>query len=118
MVTILLIITYFNVKRVRKFISIIYKINNDKEDYKADGKLTEWFVGSNEEEDHSEKQTPDDEEEGARTNSATAIPQNRRQGLERYASEYVEGPSIGLYIVGAYLWAFCCLIVCFRTRSF
>ena len=105
MLVILLLVVYFNVKRVRKFISVIFKINDKKDEYKTDGKLTEWFVGSTDEGDRDENKCSDgDEENGNREemHNSTIVSQDRRQGLERDESEYIEGPSIGLYIVGKY----------------
>jgi hypothetical protein len=102
MLFVLLVVIYLNIKRVRKFISIVFKINKQKDEYKAEGKLTEWFVGSHDNGDHDEKEASvNDEERGAETEPRAA--QDRQVDLERYSSEHMEGPSIGLYIVGMYL---------------
>lgn len=114
----------WNVMRLRKSMAIIYKLNKTKKDFQPEDKITEWFVGSKDDdsveaaEGPSEKpesdekdRVQDDEEKGNLTERQsekeilreTAKDVDRRDYLQRHASEYIEGPSIGLYIVGMFL---------------
>ncbi|KAG7373186.1 hypothetical protein IV203_033910 [Nitzschia inconspicua] len=43
-----LLLIYLIVHRVRKTVSIIFRVNKQKEDFQADDKFTAWFLNSNE----------------------------------------------------------------------
>jgi hypothetical protein len=127
---IMLYVIVVHVKRVRKTVSIIFKLNKQKREFQADDKFTAWFFQADDDdddnnddeheanrEDEEEGKTPDVEdqqrdetspvsaaEEPAAAASAapvvSTIDEDRRKYLQRNASEYIEGPNVGLYILG------------------
>ena len=61
-----LLAVYLNVKRVRKTVSIIFKLNKQKKEYRADNKFTEWFFSTTDDEDDAKEKDDDAEEEEAK----------------------------------------------------
>jgi hypothetical protein len=125
----MLYVIVVHVKRVRKTVSIIFKLNKQKQEFQADDKFTAWFFqidDDNDDDAHEREANGEEEEEGktpdvedqrrdetspvsaAEGPPATAslapvvstIDDDRRIYLQRNASEYIEGPNIGLYILG------------------
>ncbi|KAG7340521.1 hypothetical protein IV203_024064 [Nitzschia inconspicua] len=112
----LLTVIYHIVHRVRKTVSIIFRVNNQKEDFQADDKFTAWFLNSNEQNKTAVLHTindvedPDEQIEGRMNDVGDADPKhkpsidatsgevNRRRLLQKNDSTYIDGPSIGLYI--------------------
>jgi hypothetical protein len=103
------VVLYVNVQSVRKSVSIIFRLNRQRKEFQADDAFTAWFFGTKTEEKlHPDIEDPDKEEktiekgveeENKEPSQVDQEPLDRRWLLEKRASTYVEGPSIGLYIV-------------------
>jgi hypothetical protein len=112
MVVLLSIVLYFQVKRVRKMAGLIFRLNKEKEEFHTDDKFTAWFLQTNEQDEQKENaddnnnnnETKDveknDERPDVSASRESSAMIDRRKYLERNPSEYIVGPSTGLYIVG------------------
>jgi hypothetical protein len=114
MLCLMAVVLYVNVQRVRKTVSIIFRLNKQREEFQADDAFTAWFFNTEyEQASPTQKldphiEDPDDEEkiteevvdkEKKGPSHVFQKPLDRRRQLEKNASTYIEGPSIGLYLV-------------------
>jgi hypothetical protein len=114
MLMLMAVVLYVNVQRVRKAVSIIFRLNKQRKEFQSDDTFTGWFFNTEREKPSTtEKLDPDIEdpnigektmEEGVDEKKKgprcrIKEPLDRRRQLQKNASTYVEGPSIGLYIV-------------------
>lgn len=119
-VLLLVVAIYINIQRVRKTVSVIFRLNKQKKEFQADDKFTAWFVRASDEchaEDDSQPNDPEEPVEESKEEQSDQVTKpeekeepgknshrdfDRRTLLEKNDSTYVDGPSIGLYIVGTF----------------